>query len=345
MIKYFSSVIEKPVSTGGGKLIDDMQKIIETFLINEKKPFKEYSFGRMRNALFNMVLPTPYSENLLFGYLGNPFFSFPLVIGYIFIFCLIGVKKKIFKENFHIIIVDLIEWQSVLSKNNNESRLPKIFRCFLERLLISHIADSVISLVDKDFINEKYHPKKVNELELLDYKTSIRPNPMKDEEVIRILYTGDLGSRRGFDINFFEDILQNLNSSCELLIVARGMDENLQKKFEGFKNFRFLGPQEAEKLNLIARDCHFGLILYSPCYSYYNFAPSIKLSFYIANGLSVISTNLKRTAELNDKYHFGYSMEKEEMLQFLRNLSSSEIRRNETPRKQDYLADTFCIKL
>lgn len=332
MLKYFSSVVEEPISTGGAKLIHDMQKTIKDFLASRKITYHEYSYGNLKRALLNMVLPTPYGKYLMFGYLGNPFLTPPLVVVYCFLFCLITLKKKLAREKFYIIVVDLLELQSVLwiNKKGRMTRIFKIFGIFLERMLLSHVADEIVSLVDKEFVISHYRAKRVHEIEFLEYRTSSRSDSTTRTRTTKILYAGDLGSRIGFSLEFFEDILRNLGDSCELLLVSRGLERHVQEKLNTYHSLRNLGEQEVEKLDNIAKECRFGLILYSPDYLYYNIIPSIKLSFYIANGLTIISTNLERTRKLNDKYNFGYVLDKEEILEFVKDLSLSRIKRNAT---------------
>jgi hypothetical protein len=329
MLKYFSSVVEKPINTGGRKLISDMQETIKCFLTNEKIRYKEYSFEKLSNFV-HLLLPSPYSTYLVFGYLGSPFFTPPFVVAYSFAFFLIAIKKRIAKEKFYLLVVDLIEWQSALwpAKRPRSDRFFKVFQCFLERTLISYVSDEVISIVDPDFMKKNYKIKKIHDLEFLEYHVDYEA-PVVKPEVSRILYSGDVSTRIGFDLDFLEDILRNLNESCELWLVARGLEKSVMDRFKRFKNLRFLGQMEASALDAVARQCQFGLILYSPKYSYYNIAPPIKLSFYIANGLTVISTDLKRTRDLNAKYGFGFTLSQRELLRFVRDLSDSNIKKNE----------------
>jgi hypothetical protein len=331
VLKYFSSVVEQPINTGGRKLISDMQNTIKRFLTNEKIPFREYNFSSLRNSIL-LLFPSPYSKYLFFGYLGNPFFNFPLVVPYIFFFSLVAIKKRICKEKYYLISVDLMEWQStVLSdrKKQESAEIVKTFQFILERILISHVADEVISLADKDFMIEHYKAKEIHELEFLDHYTDVKAPSESNVKKVRVLYVGDLGSRKGFDLGLFESIMKQSPDECEFWVVASGLDKNTESRLRSFQNLRLFEQQEIGQLNNIAKECHFGLILYSPEYLYYNIAPSIKLSFYISNGLTVISSNLKMTKKLNDKYNFGYVLERKNMLEFFKHLSSERIKRNE----------------
>jgi hypothetical protein len=335
MLKYFSSVVEKPINTGGRKLIYDMQETIRNFLVDKKVRYKEYSFARLSNFL-HLLLPSPYSAYLVFGYLGSPFLAPPFVVAYSFAFCSIAIKKRIAKEKFYLLVVDLIEWQSALwsTKKSGFDRLFRIFQCFLERFLISHVADEVISIVDNDFMEKNYKINKIHNLEFLEYHVEFESHSAPKPKGSRVLYVGDLGSRRGFDLGFFEEILENLDDSCELWLIASGLEDSMKNRLRRYQNFRFLDQMDANKLDSVARECEFGLILYSPTYLYYNIAPPIKLSFYIANGLTVISTDLKRTRELNEKYGFGFALSQREILELVRGLSSKQTKKNETLREQ-----------
>lgn len=329
MLKYFSCTVEKPINTGGRKLISDMQNTISRFLTDKGICFKEYDFVKLRNAI-HLILPSPYSSYLFFGYLGSPFFTPPMVVVYTFFFSLVAIKKKIAREKVFLIVIDLFEWQTTVQRNKKSTigSFFKNFQCMLERILISHVADEVISAADRNFMRDKYGAEKVWELEFLDHCTNVTSSRPISENT-RVLYCGDLGSRKGFGIDLLEEILKNLNSSCEFWLVASGIDENVINRLERFQNFRFLeGPREIGELNDLAKTCHFGLILYSSEMFYYNILPSIKLSFYISNGLSVISSNLQRTKQLNDKYEFGYVVNRKEMLQLFRRLTPEMTKKN-----------------
>jgi hypothetical protein len=290
----------------------------------------------MKRALFNLILPSPHTRYLIFGYLGNPFFAPPLVVAYAFFFCLIALKKRIAKERFYLIAVDLIEWQSTIWRNENDMRPHRvftIFQCFLERILISHVADEIISLIDRDFLTKNYRVKKIHDLEFVDHGMISRASEKSSSNQprkLKILYAGDVGYGLGFDIDLFEDLMKSLNDSSTMLLVTYEDERSrvVERKFRAFSNFVFLGQLEAEELDKLAQDCQFGLVLYSPKYVYYNIVSPTKLGFYIANGLTVISTNLTRTRKLDEKYDFGYVLEKEEMLELVKSLSAEKIKRN-----------------
>jgi len=332
MLKYFSSATPKTANTGGSKLIIDMQRTIEKFLDNRKIPYKEYSYRNLRNVL-HLVWPTPHASYLIFGYIGSPYFSAPLVILYFLLFCFVALKKRVAKERFYVIIVDLIEWQSVIwpNKKDYKFRFYRIFQCSLERLLVSHIADEVVSAIDYEFVEKNYKVEKVHDLEFVDYYVSSDSNPTQTSK-LNILYAGDLG--RSFDVQLLVDILGKLNPEYSLLVAGYGLKESLRRQLERYENFSFLGQLETSKLDEIARKCQFGLMVYPPDYLYYNLIPTTKLSFYIANGLTVISTNLKRMTLLNCKYSFGYALEKEELLRMISDLSDKKIRVNKKLQKR-----------
>ncbi len=327
MLKYFSNVVEEPINTGGRKAIHDMQSIIKNFLVNEKISYQEYCFRKLSSRA-HLLLPSPHSKYMFFGYLGDPFFKPPLVVGYTFFFFLVAIKKRIVKEKYYIIVPDLIELQSTVlyGKKGWLSSFFKNFQCFLERFLLSNVADEVISLAEKNFMQEKYGTKQIWELEFLDHCTDVTSS--SNSKNIRVLYCGDLGSRKGVRIEFFEEVLNNLPISSEFWLAASGIDKKDLKRLEKFKNFRFLGQMEIEEMNNIAKQCNFGLIYYLPEILYYNILPSMKLSFYISNGLTVVSSNLERTKQLNDKYDFGYVLKTEEMLGFFRNLTIDMAKQN-----------------
>lgn len=328
VLKYFSSVVEEPINTGGRKAMHDMQTTIKNFLVNEKIIHKTYSFGKMSSRV-HLMFPSPYSKYLFFGYFGNPFFKPPLVVAYTFFFFFVAFKKRIAKEKYYLILPDLFEWQSTVlrAKKGWIASFFKNFQCFLERFLISHVADEIVSLADRNFIQEKYGKKQVWELEFLDHCTETESSLYSEN--IRIMYCGDLGSRKGVSADFFEKVMQSLNSSWEFWLAASGMDKNAVNRLEKFQNFRFFGQRDIEEMNSIAKKCNFGLVFYSPGIVYYNILPSMKLSFYISNGLTVISSDLQRTKQLNDKYSFGYVMKSEEMMKFLRNLRIDMTKRNQ----------------
>ena len=184
-----------------------------------------------------------------------------------------------------------------------------------------------------------YGEKKIHDFEFLDHYVNTRSRFVNKSKKLKMLYAGDVGChRQGFDVNLLQDIVENLDSSYEFLLASYDCDceqaRVIEKKFSKYQNFRFLGQLEAQKLENIAKDCEFGLVLYSPEYIYYNITSFLKTSFYIANGLTVISTNLKRTKELNEKYNFGYVFQKEELIAFIKNLSSKKIKRNILLEKQ-----------
>jgi hypothetical protein len=326
MLKYFSSFLGKDVNTGGSKAIYDLQKTIKDFLTNEKIQHAEYNLSNLRNIIY-LFTPSAYSKYLIFGYIGTPVFRPPLVIVFFFIFCFVFVKKIISRETFYLIVIDLLEWQRTLWRNKKDKTcgLIRVFQCLLERILISNIADEVISVIDPEFLTKYYRTKKIYDLEFLDYYITSEP-PNYQSGPISILYAGDLS--RGFDVDFLEDILKNLDNSVRLLVAGYGLNESLEKRLRKFQNFCFLGQLDSKALDKVARECQFGLIVYPPEHLYYNIVPLSKSSFYIANGLTIISTNLRRIKKLNDKYDFGYLLEKEEVLQFIRNLSTKQIKRN-----------------
>ena len=336
-LKYFSSEVAKSITTGGSKLMSDMQSTISNFLVNEKINYKEYNFKKLRNVL-HLIYPNPSSKYLIFGFLGNPFFnSLPLVALGSFFFCFVALKKRIAREKFFIITIDLIGWQNALWSTKNDRIKDRLFwglENFLEKILISHVADEIISIADSKFLRKTYGIKKIHDIEFLEYHLNSQPHPTPEPNHIKVLYAGDLGGRRGFDIDLIEKILINLNNNCELLLVARGLDKVTLDKFKNYNNFHFLGEMPAGQLDIVANECQFGLILYSPRYFYYNIAPPIKLSFYLANGLTIISTNLRRVKDLNDKYNFGYVFNEKDLISFLNDLSNDKIKQNDLLRDQ-----------
>lgn len=333
MFKYFCSEIKGSINTAGSKAIWDMQRTIERFLEGNRIQYKRYSFDKIRN-LFYIAFPSPYSKYLLFGYTGLPIFNPPFVVAYLFVFCLVALKKRIAKERFYLIVTDLIEWQSVLwtQQKNSRYRWFRVFQCSLERVLVSHVADEVISLFDNSFMIRNYSVRKIHNLKFLGYYVS---SPRRLEVAPRdrkLLYAGDLG--RDSEIEFLIEVLKNLESSYKLVVAGYGLKEHLEKELQKFENFLFLGQLDVEKLDEVARECQFGLIIYPPERFYYNIVPLSKTSLYIANGLTVISTNLKRIKELNDEYDFGYVLPKEEMLQLIRALSVVNIKENRILEEQ-----------
>ncbi len=337
MIKYFSSFVKQP-TTGAEKLISDMHSTIKSSLEGEKIPFKEYNFGKLSNSI-HLLFPSPYSKYLIFGFLGNPFFcKLQLTIVGIFLFSFIALKKKVSRERFFVITIDLIGWQNALWSTEADSLKDRIcwsLEKLLEKILISHVADEIVSLANPEFLKKTYGINKIHDIEFLEYHVNLKSHPIAEPDRLKVLYAGDLGGRRGFNLDLIEKILKNLNKNCEFWLVARGLDETRLNRFKSYQNFRFLGEIPASEFDEVAQKCQFGLILYSPMYFYYNIAPPIKLSSYIANGLTVISTNLHRVKELNDKYDFGYVFsEEEELLSFFQTLSTEKIKNNDLMRKQ-----------
>jgi hypothetical protein len=336
MIKYFSSFVKQP-NTGAEKLISDMHNTIKSSLENEKIRYKEYNFRKLSNSA-HLLIPSPYSKYLIFGFLGNPFFcSLQLTIVGIFLFFFVAIKKKVSRERFFVVTIDLIGWQNALWSTDNDSIKDRIcwsLEKFLEKILISYVADEIISLADPEFLRKTYGIKKIHDIEFLEYHVNSQPHPISEPDCLKVLYAGDLGGRRGFDLELIEKILKNLNNNCEFWLVARGLDNIWLSRFKDYKNFRFIGEIPANELDSVAQQCHFGLILYSPKYIYYNLAPPIKLSSYVANGLTVISTNLHRVKDLNDKYDFGYVFSEEDLISFLRTLSKDKLKNNDLLRQQ-----------
>ncbi len=332
ILKYFSAVSEKPVNTGGKKLIADMQEIINRFLKNENVLYKEYSYGNLRNII-HLILPCPYASYLFFGYLGNPFFATPQVIFYAFFFVFVAFKKKIAKEHYTLLVPDLFELQSTVAKNkqNWSKRFFIIFQCVLERILLGYVADTIITSCPEEYLSEKFPKKKIISIEFIDQLTDLKinSNSNSNSQKIHLMYCGDFGGRNGISKTLLKKILANLASCADFWMVATGVDKDLIQDLKRFDNFHFLGQKEISELNFLAKKCDFGFILYSSEMQYYNIMPSLKLSFYISNGLTVISSNLLRTRQLNDVYDFGYVLSEEEMLRFIRTLSKEKAKRNQ----------------
>ena len=200
MIKYFSSFVKQP-KTGAEKLISDMQTTIKNSLESEKIPYEEHNFGKLSNSIY-LLFPSPYSKNLIFGFLGNPFFcSLQLTIVGIFLFCFVAIKKKVSRERFFVIAIDLIEWQNALWSTDNDSTKDRI--CWsldklLEKILISHVADEIISLADPEFLRKTYGIKKIHDIEFLEYRANPQPHPTFDPGCLKVLYAGDLGREKRF---------------------------------------------------------------------------------------------------------------------------------------------------
>jgi hypothetical protein len=344
MIKYFSSFVKQPIGAGADKLISDMQTTIKNSLENEKITHKEYSFGKLSNSIY-LLFPSPYSKYLMFGFLGNPFFcSLPMTIVGIFLFCFVALKKRVANERFFVIAVDLIGWQNALWSTENDRLKDRIcwsLEKFLEKILLSYVADEIVSIADPEFLRKTYGIKKIHDIEFLEYHVNPKPHSFPEVDHLKILYAGDLGGRRGFDMELMENVLKNLNDNCELWLVTRGLDNVTLDRFKNFRNFHFLGQIPPNELDIVSKQCQFGLILYSPKYIYYNLAPPIKLSSYFANGLTVISTNLHRVKDLNVKYDFGYVFCEEDLISFLRTLSKDKIKNNSFLAEQIINATKF----
>ena len=328
MLKFFTSVIKSPVNRGGSKTILDMQETIRRFLSEQGIEFREISLAGFKNTVLQLAFPSPYSEYLLFGYIGFPFFESLLVIPYCFLFWLIALKKRISREKFSVIIVDLIEWQSCLwiEERSRKARFLRIFQCSLERIMLSHVADEIISSIDVEFIREKYATKCVHRLDFLDYYVSQELCSVDSSRDLKVLYAGDLG--RDIDMRVLEGVLKNLDHSYTLSVAGYGLKESWKKRFRKYQNFDYYGQLGVDELDKLARMCRFGLIVYRPEFFYYNLGPTAKLSFYIVNGLTVISTDLKTVKKLNAKYGFGHVLDMKELFQFIRYLPPDKIRRN-----------------
>jgi len=334
VLKYFSSATPENTATGGSKVIVDIQRTIKKFLETKNISYKEYSYRNLRN-IFHLIWPSPHAKYLVFGYIGSPFFtaSYLYLCLYFLLFCLVDLKKKIAREKYYVIVVDLIEWQSVIwsTKKNYKFRFRRILQCSMERLLISHIADEVITGIDSEFIKKTYRIDCVRDLELMDYHVNSNIERLS-VHCTNLLYAGDLG--RSFDVKLLIDVLKNLNSQYRLLVAGYGLTDTFKSELEQFDNFSFLGQLKTDELDLIANQCQFGLIVYPPDFLYYNLIPTTKTSFYIANGLTIISTNLDRMSYLNSKHHFGYVLPKKELLKLLTELSPEMVKTNKELQKR-----------
>lgn len=334
MLKYFSLKSDKPEPprTGGEKCLRDLQKTVENFLRNSDIRYKEYNLGKARNFLY-MVLPWPNCKYLMFWY-GTPVIGestrSPFRIIYLFMFCFVAIKRRIFNEKFYLFLTDLIEWQSRLTPNRV---LPlRTIRFLTERIMTSFIANEVITNMDSEFLSREYRLRKIHELGMLDYLVGTEVSQTDGEREPNILYSGELG--RPADIELIETILVNLPRQYNLLVAGYNPDKSRLDRLREFHNFHYVGQLNVEELNILARKCQFGLVIYPPDQLYYNVGSTIKLSFYIVNGLTVVSTNLKKIKELNDKYSFGYTLSTNELIKFVGELSDQKIRRNRKLEKR-----------
>jgi hypothetical protein len=166
---------------------------------------------------------------------------------------------------------------------------------------------------------------------MLDYYVGSEVSQADSEREPNILYAGELG--RPADIELIETGLANLPERYNLLVAGPNPNKSQLDKLRRFHNFRYVGQLNVEDLNALARRCQFGLIIYPPDSLYFNIGSTIKFSFYIVNGLTVVSTNLK-IRELNDKYGFGYTLSINELIEFVRELSDQKIRRNRKLEKR-----------
>jgi hypothetical protein len=336
LLKYFSLKSERPepAKTGGEKCLRDLQKTVENFLRINNIRYKEYNLnGKTRNFLY-MILPWPNCKYLVFSY-GTPVIGenirspFPII--YFLMFCFVAIKRRIFNEKFYLFLTDLIEWQSKLTPNR---ALPLRRMQFLtERMIVSLVANEVISNLDSEFLSREYRLKKIHDVEMLDYYIGSEVSQTDEEREPNILYAGELG--RPADIVLIETVLANLTKQYNLLVAGYNPDKSQLDRLREFHNFRYVGHLlNVEELNVLARKCQFGLIIYPPDSPYSNITSPIKLPFYIVNGLTVVSTNLKKIRELNDKYRFGYTLSTNELIKFVGELSDERIRRNRKLEKR-----------
>jgi hypothetical protein len=336
MLKYFSlkSETPEPPKTGGEKCLRDLQKTVEDFLRTNNIRHKEYNLNGARNFLY-MMLPSPNCKYLLFSY-GTPVIGenvrSPLPIIYFFMFCFVAIKRRILNEKFYLLLTDLIEWQTKLNPPDFTALPLRTIQFLTERMMVSFVANEVITNIDCEFMTREYRVKKIHELEMLDYYVGSEVSQADSERQPNILYAGALN--RPEDYELVETVLANLPEQYNLLVAGWNPNKSQLDKLRTFHNFRYVGQLSVEDLNVLARKCQFGLIIYPPDRLYFNITTTIKLSLYIVNGLTVVSTNLKKIKELNDRYGFGYTLNINELIKFVGDLSNQKIRRNRKLEKR-----------
>jgi len=204
------------------------------------------------------------------------------------------VKRRFSRQILVILIMDLpIEQaQNFNIKIGASIKLFNVFEGFVFRIASKLIAPSTMIV---NLIHKKHRISKEKFLlyrryaYMPSYKVSSKYQSISLSGKVKIFYAGDL--RRDADIANLLSVFEVIKKHPEAAIYLCGLGGEWIKKLS-VPNIIYLGLLDYADFDAIARNCDFALMVY-PNEFYYNLGPTCKYSAYVANGLAILSTDIK----------------------------------------------------
>ena len=155
------------------------------------------------------------------------------------------------------------------------------FRIFNSSFIKNHFnfRDNVPYLIRKAGVDKELFSKK---------KFKIKKNNT-------IVYVGSIESRSGL-----EKCILKLSQLNKKIILAGYVSTNFKNKFKKYKNIKFTGKLNRQRIKKILRECSYGLNYIPNKFPWYN-QFSLKLLEYCANNLKIITNNYKHVSNFEKK--------------------------------------------
>lgn len=119
---------------------------------------------------------------------------------------------------------------------------------------------------------------------------------------MKFVYAGSLNKGRQI-----EEMINSFPESDNIELIVLGQEGEWLRDYVKQENIHYLGSlTEIEAYNIVSK-CHVGLIPYDESKLYYNIAYPTKLSFYLAAGITFLSTPVSEVIFVNESYEIGFT--------------------------------------
>ncbi len=244
-------------------------------------------------------------KTIIFQYItvGVPLFNTSLVGRWLSKIFILLVKNASLKNEIIFDISDL-KYEQCQALSINFDKM-KTYKYFEEKFFSLGVKYIFASQSMRKYAAEKYCIPFENTDVIIN--GGIKSNTLKANCVpaynnkIKYVYCGTLNKGRNIEemINIFLK-----NKEVQLYLLGSS-GEWINNEIVG-ENVSYLGSFPEEKAHSIVASCDVGIIPYDETLLYYNLAYPTKLSFYLTAGIPFLSTPVRETVAVQNKYGVGY---------------------------------------
>lgn len=140
-----------------------------------------------------------------------------------------------------------------------------------------------------------------------------------DQLKLNFIYAGSLN--KGRQIEWMIDIFSDLDSNLYLI----GEEGSWINDMDTTGNIKYLGSFKESIAQIIASKCDIGIVPYDATRFYYNLCYPTKVSFYLCSKIPILSTKLKETQSVLDKFEIGYFIDENDFHEIIGKMSKESI--------------------